>query len=175
MKGLKLKKLPKIFFTLTPFIFIGLVLSFSIITANYKSQSLTFCQNSSECQVSNIRLTNGCGSGSGHVQTSINFGCNGNPCPPAPQTTNNPPYCSTNHNGIIDLMFAIIRFLSDGVGLVVIASIVIGGVQYIVSRGEPNETQKAIKRLTSALLALVIYIFAYAILNYVIPNGLLHQ
>jgi uncharacterized ion transporter superfamily protein YfcC len=136
------------------------------------------CPRGAKCQISNIRLANGCGAGSTHVKTSINFGCYGNNCNSNTGTASGYPstsYCYTAHNGIIDLLFAVIRFLSDGVGLVVIVSIIIGGIQYITSRGDPNATGAAIKRLTSALTALLIFIFAYAILNYVIPNGFFHQ
>lgn len=91
----------------------------------------------------------------GAVQVSINIGCKG---------VGNP---------IMDALFAIIRFLSDGVGLVVIASIVWGGIQYSASRGNPQETAKAIERVRASLIALLIYIFGYAILNYIIPAGVL--
>ena len=112
------------------------------------------------------------------LKTSINFGCYGNTCgsPTAGDSDYNPQYkavnyCNSYHNGIEDLIFAIIRFLSDGVGLVIVMSVIIGGIQYITARGDPNATGAAIKRLTSALTALLIFIFAYAILNYVIPDG----
>jgi hypothetical protein len=68
-------------------------------------------------------------------------------------------------------MFAIIRFLSAGVGLVIVASLIVGGIQYIVSRGDPNATSMAVKRLVSSVVALIVFIFAYAILNFVIPGG----
>jgi hypothetical protein len=87
-----------------------------------------------------------------HIQTSIDFGCSG------------------KGNPILDLAFAIIRFLSDGVGIVVIASVIVGGIQYTTSSGDPNASAKAVARIRAALLALVIFIFAYAILNYVLPG-----
>lgn len=105
------------------------------------------------------------------VKTSINFGCNGNKC--ANGSTQG--YCSQPHNGIIDLTFAIIRFLSNGVGIVVIASIIVGGIQYIGSSGDPNNTNKAIGRIRSSIIALIVYIFAYAILNYLIPGAFFNQ
>lgn len=103
-----------------------------------------------------IRLSsNTCGSGSSAVNTSINFGC------------------EHKGNGIIDLTFAIIRFLSDGVGVVVIASIIYAGIQYMLSEGEPQKINQAISRIRSSIIALLVYVFAYAILNYVIPGQLL--
>ena len=96
-----------------------------------------------------------CGSGTTHVITSIDFGC------------------QNKGNGILDLLFAIIRFLSDGVGIIIVLSIIIAGIQYIASSGEPQAVSKAIARIRSSIIALVVYIFAYAILNYLIPGAFL--
>lgn len=94
-----------------------------------------------------------CGSGDNAVKTSINIGCKG------------------QGNPITDMIFAFIRLLSDGVGLVVVASIIIAGIQYTTSAGDPQASAAATKRIQSTVVALIIYIFAYAILNYVIPAG----
>jgi hypothetical protein len=81
--------------------------------------------------------------------------------------------CKGVGNPIADATFAIIRFLSNGVGLVIIGSFVFGGIQYSASRGDPQATAMAVNRLRSTVLALVIYIFSYAILNYLLPAGFL--
>ncbi len=95
-----------------------------------------------------------CGEGDSAVHTSINIGCRG------------------QGNGILDLTFALIRFLSIGVGIVVIGSIVVAGIQYTASRGDPSATAKALARINSTVIALIIYIFSYAILNWLIPAGI---
>lgn len=89
------------------------------------------------------------------VQVSIDFGCKG------------------KGNPILDMTFAVIRFLSVGVGLVIVGSMVWAGIQYTASRGEPQGTEEAIKRIRSNVTALVLFIFAYAILNYVVPGAVL--
>ena len=89
------------------------------------------------------------------VKTSIDFGCKG------------------EGNPIADATFAIIRVLSNGVGLVIIGSLVYGGIQYSASRGDPQATAMAIGRLRSNVMALIIFIFGYALLNYIIPAGFL--
>ena len=96
---------------------------------------------------------NQCGSGADAVVTAINIGCKraGNP--------------------ITDMTFAIIRFLSAGVGLVIIGSIIVAGIQYSASGGDPQAAAKAKSRISSTLTALVIFIFSYALLNYLIPGG----
>jgi hypothetical protein len=108
-----------------------------------------------------------CGSGAQKVETSIDFGCYGSQCGKAGAGS----FCSAEHSGLVDMMFAIIRFLSAGVGIVVIGSIVFAGIQYTTSRGDPQATAAAIKRIRNTVIALGIYIFAYAILNYLIPQG----
>ena len=95
-----------------------------------------------------------CGGGGDVVNTTIDFGCKG------------------QGSATMDLLFAIIRFLSDGVGLIIIASIIIAGVQYTFSRGDPQAVVGATKRIQSSVIALAIFIFAYALLDFVIPNGM---
>lgn len=96
-----------------------------------------------------------CGRGANAVKTSISIGCKG------------------EGNPILDMLFAFIRFLSDGVGLVLVASLVWAGIQYTSSRGDPNASAEAMKRIQSVVIALLIFIFAYAILNYVVPGTFL--
>lgn len=92
---------------------------------------------------------------SGSIKTSIDFGCKG------------------RGDAITDMAFAIIRWLSMGVGIVVVASLIVAGVQYSASGGDPQAAQAAMKRIRSSLIALLIFIFAYAILNYVLPGAVL--
>jgi hypothetical protein len=96
-----------------------------------------------------------CGSGKEAYHPSIDLGCTG------------------KGNPILDLMFAAIRFLSIGVGLVIVASMVYAGLQYIGARGDPNANALAIKRIQSNVTALLLFIFAYALINYVVPGQLL--
>jgi len=98
-----------------------------------------------------------CGSKDSGTQTttSINLGCKG------------------KGNAITDLTFAIIRFLSNGVGIIVVGSLVWAGIQYTSSRGDPKATTEAINRIRANVFALLLYVFAYAMLNYVIPGGFL--
>lgn len=95
-----------------------------------------------------------CGEGNDSVQTSIDIGCMG------------------KGNPITDVTFAIIRFLSIGVGLVIIGSIVVAGIQFTSSRGDPQATAQAITRIRNTVAALVLYLFIFAFLNWVVPAGI---
>ncbi len=113
-----------------------------------------------------------CGNGTGDaVNTTINFGCYGNNCQsPKGKWVQ---YCSVPHSAITDLLFSLIRFLTDGIGLVIIGSLIFAGIQYSTSRGEPQQLKLATSRIHSILIALLVYIFAYAILNYLLPQKIL--
>lgn len=81
--------------------------------------------------------------------------------------------CKGKGNAITDLTFAVIRFLSYGVGLVIIGSMTYAGIQYTGSRGDPNSTAMAIKRIQANVFALLLFLFGFAIVNYLIPGALL--
>ena len=95
------------------------------------------------------------GSSNNSYNTSIDFGCSG------------------KGNPILDLMFGIIRFLTYGVGIIISGSIIVGGIQYISSQGNPENTKHAVNRIRNALIALLVYIFAYPLLNYLLPTVVL--
>jgi hypothetical protein len=115
----------------------------------------TVANNASGCQGDGSQCGSTCGSGNDAYTPAIDIGCRG------------------QGNPIADALFGIIRILSDGVGLVVVASIIVGGIQYSASRGDPQSTAMAINRIRSSLFALLIYIFAYAFLNFLLPNFVL--
>jgi Type IV secretion system pilin len=93
------------------------------------------------------------------VRVAFDFGCRGDQ------------YNGTL-NPVIDIMFAIFRFLSAGVGLVVIGSIIVAGIQYATSAGNPQATQAAIKRISSSVLALLLFMFIFTLANFLVPGGL---
>jgi hypothetical protein len=103
-----------------------------------------------------------CGSGKNAVGTSINIGCEGAKC-----KTSNKDGCSA----LTDAFFAIVRFLSAGVGIVIIGSVIWAGIQYSMAADDPNAVAKAKDRIKNSGYALLMYIFAYALLNYLIPGG----
>lgn len=98
-----------------------------------------------------------CGDGNQKVAVSVDIGCRG--------------VGGGITNPITDAAFAIIRFLSAGVGLIIVASLTFAGIQYTTSRGDPKATAEAINRIKSNVVAFLIFIFSFAILNYLIPQG----
>ncbi len=68
-----------------------------------------------------------------------------------------------------------INILSGLVVLVAIASIIIAGIMYSSSGGDPQKTAKAKGRIINTLLVLLAYIFLYSFLQFIIPGGLLSK
>jgi hypothetical protein len=81
--------------------------------------------------------------------------------------------CKSKGNPIMDMLFAAIRFLSYGVGLVIVGSLTYAGIQYTASRGDPNAHAQAVKRIQANAFALLLFVFAFAIVNYLVPGALL--
>src|SRR4051812_3857847 len=75
-------------------------------------------------------------------------------------------------NPIVKDLNLIINFLSAGVGIVVVAIIILGGIQYSAAGGSPDATAKAKQRILNGLIALLAYIFIFAFLQWLIPGGI---
>ena len=80
--------------------------------------------------------------------------------------------CTGTGEPIPDMLRAGARFLSVGVGLVVVLFIIVSGIQYISSAGNPQGIEAAKGKLTNAIIALLVFIFMFAILQFLIPDGL---
>jgi hypothetical protein len=66
-----------------------------------------------------------------------------------------------------------IQFLSVGVGVVVLAMIIVGAIQYSASGGNPQTISAAKKKIFNAILALLVFALSFALLNFLIPGGLI--
>jgi len=85
--------------------------------------------------------------------------------------TPDPTKCLQN-NVIIQDLNTIVKFLSGLVGVVVVAMIITGGIQYALASGESAEAvSKAKQRITNSLLALFAFLFIFAFLQWIIPGG----
>lgn len=112
-----------------------------------------------EIQITNTEGTaDQCGRGDSKIKTGIDFGCKGDQ--------------GTIDSGILDLLFALLRWLSIGVGIVAVISIIIGGIQYTASQDDPQASAKAIDRIRNTVFALLLYVFIWAIANWLVPGGL---
>lgn len=73
----------------------------------------------------------------------------------------------------------ILGYLQDGInlltalaGLAITASVIIGGIQYSTSGGNPQASAAAKKRIGDAILALLALVFLYTFLQWIVPGGI---
>jgi len=81
--------------------------------------------------------------------------------------------CQGDKNPIINLLVIFIKFMSVGVGLAVAGGIIWGGMLYGTARGNSGQTQKAVTVIVNSVVGLILYIFMFALLNFLIPGGVL--
>ena len=65
-----------------------------------------------------------------------------------------------------------INTLSAMVGIVIVIMITWGGIEFASAGNDPQRVSGAKNKITNALLALLVFIFMYAFLQWVIPGGL---
>lgn len=75
-------------------------------------------------------------------------------------------------NAIMVKILFFIRFLSALVLVVAVIMIIIGGIQYTTSNGNPQAVAAAKKRISDVFIGLLAYIFLWAFLEWLIPGGL---
>lgn len=75
---------------------------------------------------------------------------------------------------ILLIVGTVVKDLLFAAGVIAVAMVIVGGVQYILSAGNPAAVAKATKTITASLTGLIIAIFAYAIattvMSLVAPN-----
>lgn len=75
-------------------------------------------------------------------------------------------------NPIIVYTKAILKVLTVGVGIAVVGGIVWGGIKYTSARGNASQVQDAINTIINSVIGLFLYLFMFAILNFLIPGGI---
>jgi hypothetical protein len=72
---------------------------------------------------------------------------------------------------IVRYLLIFINALSAIVGVVIVGVITAGGIQYSAAGDNPQATLAAKKRIGNAILALLLYIFMFAFLQWIVPGG----
>jgi uncharacterized membrane protein len=74
---------------------------------------------------------------------------------------------------IVQYVVYAINGMSAIVGVVIVIMIIVGGMQYSAAQNDPQAVSAAKKKISNAVLALIIYIFMFAFLQWIVPGGLL--
>lgn len=104
---------------------------------------------------------------SGQQEISIPVDQGGTKCIPINKQSAN-----LNDNPIFFYLRNILIFLGGGVGLAVVGGIIYGSFMYITARGNSSQTQKGQTVILNSVLGLLLFIFMYAILQFLIPGGI---
>lgn len=75
-------------------------------------------------------------------------------------------------NAIFDLIQTIINLIFGITGFVIIGMIILGGIQYSTSGGNPQAASGAKKKINNAILALLLMVFLYPFLQWIVPGGI---
>ncbi len=75
--------------------------------------------------------------------------------------------------GIIEYLVIFINVLSAIAGMVIVGSMMIAGFQYMTARDNSAQIMKAKVRIVWAVVALALYVFMYALLNFLVPGGVI--
>lgn len=82
----------------------------------------------------------------------------------------NPP---SNQNGISYLLNLAIKILTGLVAVAAVTSIILAGVQYASAGDSPEKVKAAKDRIAQTVIGILLYIFMFAILEFIIPGGVL--
>lgn len=74
---------------------------------------------------------------------------------------------------IYSLLAAIIRTFTIGVGILAVIGIMITGIQYLKSSGNPEKKNKARSRLINVGIGIIIYIALFGIAEFFVPGGVI--
>jgi hypothetical protein len=77
-----------------------------------------------------------------------------------------------NNNIVFVLLKSVLQFLAGGVGLAVAGGIIFGGYLYITARANASQVEKAKTVIINSIIGLLLFIFMYAILQFLIPGGI---
>lgn len=138
------------------------VLALSLLTLNVLASEYVLAASSSQSGPGTIcQLPDG---SNGVIQTDGHT-C----CPKSDETVNGP-----NDTGCLFYKYInpLVGLLSAAVGVVVVIAIIIGGIEYSSSGGDPQRAASGRKHITNALLGLLVYFLLYAFLQFLIPGGL---
>jgi len=78
-----------------------------------------------------------------------------------------------NGSAVVVYLKEVLQLLSGIVGITIITVMIWAGIQYISSLGDPAAIKSAKGRLTNSIMALVLFLMMFAILQFLVPGGIL--
>lgn len=75
-----------------------------------------------------------------------------------------------DENGVVCILKIVLNVMTFGIGVLAVIGIVLAGIQYITSQGDPGKMAKAKNRIIQVVIGLVIYAVMYAALYFLVPG-----
>lgn len=72
--------------------------------------------------------------------------------------------------GVVCILKIVLNVMTFGIGVLAVIGIVLAGIQYITSQGDPGKMAKAKNRIIQVVIGLVIYAVMYAALYFLVPG-----
>lgn len=80
---------------------------------------------------------------------------------------------TAEESGIYILLKMAIQIMAAGVGILAVGGIVYGAVMYASAGGSQDKVKKATGIITNTVIGLLVFAFMFAIINFLIPGGVL--
>ena len=75
--------------------------------------------------------------------------------------------------GIIKMVVAVTNIMAGLAGVAIVATLTFAGIQYSSAGADPSKVQAAKGKMFNAGLALLLLVFGYALLQWMVPGGIL--
>jgi hypothetical protein len=75
-------------------------------------------------------------------------------------------------NPIIRVFMEVFNFFAVGIGILTVAGIILGGIKYATANGNTSQAEQGITTIVNAVIGLLLFIFMFALLNWLVPGGL---
>lgn len=72
-----------------------------------------------------------------------------------------------------NVISTIFKLLAGVVGVAVVIGIAWGGMLYTTSNGNASKAQAGVTAIVNSIIGLLVFIFMFAISNYIVPGGIL--
>ncbi len=104
------------------------------------------------------------------LPTYAEVNCNDTNIPAAVREAAGCDSTTTDDTALPKVIINILNAIIGVSGLIAVIFIVIGGVQYMISSGDPGKIKKAKDTILYAIIGLIICVLAFAIVNFAIKN-----
>lgn len=75
-----------------------------------------------------------------------------------------------NKTDLMEVLKVVINVVIGVVGLIAVAMIVVGGINFTTSQGDPQKTKKAKDTILYGVIGLVVALLAFAVVNFVLTS-----